>query len=116
MEKKQYSLGKFTYFSAEEIKFVGKCIEDGKSAAEVADIFGVGVPKIFKVIDQYLILFSKKRSCLGYRDSSYFTEEQILTSPVYTWEDLSKAEKKFYKNYGKKKKRKRHRRDDQTLE
>jgi hypothetical protein len=116
MEKKQYSPGKFIYFSDEEIKFVGKCIEEGKSAEEIAEIFSVGVPKVFKVIDQYLILASKKTSRLGYKDSSYFTEEQMLTSPIYTWTDLSEEEKNFYKSYGKKKKRKRHRSNDQTLE
>jgi len=116
MEKKEYSPGKFIYFSNEEIKFVGKCIEEGKSAAEIANIFNVGIPKVFKVIDQYLILSSKKRTCLGYKDSSYFTEEEMLNTPIYNWENLSKAEKKFYKNYGKKKKRKRHYSDDQTLE
>jgi hypothetical protein len=115
MEKKQYSPGKFTYFSAEEIKFVGKCIEDGKSAAEIANIFNVGVPKVFKVIDQYLILASKKRTCLGHKDSSYFTEEEMLTTPVYNWEDLDYYEKQFYLNY-EKKFRKRYRRNDQTLE
>lgn len=108
--------GKFIYFSNEEINFVGKCIEEGKSAAEIAEIFNVGVPKVFKVIDQYLIIASKRKKFLGHKDSTYFTEEEMLNTPIYNWEDLSKAEKKFYKNYGKKKKRKRHRRDDQTLE
>lgn len=113
MEKKQYWRGKPTYFSPQEIKFVGDCIEKGKSAAEIANIFGVSIPKIFKVIDEYLLLFNKKRSCLGHKDCSYFTEKDMLTPSIYTWENLSKTEKKFYKNYGKKKRnRKRYSSND----
>jgi|688.fasta_scaffold2062163_2 hypothetical protein len=116
MEKKQRSHGKFIYFSPKEIKFVGESIEKGKSTKYLTELFGVGTEKIFRVLEQYLQTLSKKRSRLGYKDESYYTEEQMLKGlPQYKWEDLDYYEKQFYLKYGKKF-RKRYRRNDKTLE
>lgn len=40
---------------------------------------------------------------LGSKTESYFSEEQMLAGPPqYRWEDVSRLEKQFYFNYGKK--------------
>ena len=50
-------------------------------------------------------LFYKKDDLLGHKQEEYYSEKELLTGiPEYTWEELSKAEIKFYQNYGKKKK------------
>jgi hypothetical protein len=40
---------------------------------------------------------------LGSKTEAYFSEEQMLAElPKYSWKDLSRVEKQFYFNYGKK--------------
>lgn len=40
---------------------------------------------------------------LGSKTEAYFSEEQMLADlPQYSWKDLSRLEKQFYFNYGKK--------------
>lgn len=48
----------------------------------------------------------KNKTILGNRDCTYYTEAELLENSFdYTWEELSKSEKNFYLNYGKRKKR-----------
>lgn len=45
---------------------------------------------------------------LGYKDTAYFTEEEMLKPKEYTWESLSKKERLFYEKYTRKLERERY--------
>jgi hypothetical protein len=45
---------------------------------------------------------------LGYKDTAYFTEEEMLEPKEYTWESLSKKERLFYEKYTRKLERERY--------
>jgi hypothetical protein len=57
-------------------------------------------------------LFYKKDPPLGHKEIEYYSEKELFDGiQEYTWEELSKSEIKFYKNYGKKKRKQRSRND-----
>ena len=45
---------------------------------------------------------------LGYKNTAYFTEEEMLEPKEYTWESLSKKERLFYEKYTRKLERERY--------
>lgn len=104
--------GRSREFTVEEIKFVGEEVIKGKKIKDLAKIFKVGNRSILKIINHYNTQIAPRpeyelrgfvQKTLGNKTIPYYqTEAEMLKTPKYSWNSLSKIEKHFYLNYGKK--------------
>ena len=80
---------KTMYMSGCSIKEIARCKE--KTVEEIHEIIvQLGLIQIVK---------TKSSGILGNKTEQYYeTEEEMMNSPVYKYEDLNKKEKKFYES------------------
>ena len=117
--------GRSREFTLEEMKYIGEEVTKGTKISTLAKEFKVGTKRILNIVDFYTYHVVPKPSfkaigiiqkTLGAKTQPYYeTEKEMLKSPKYTWEKLSKSERKFYLDY-EKERQKGCSRVDQTLE
>ena len=99
------------YFTRKELLDIRQAIIDGDIIEMIAYKYNVGTKVIRYLFRDFIHTMDALRIPsgeykLGHKDDSYYTEEELLEGlPTYKWEDLDHYEKKFYLNYGKKKRK-----------
>ena len=103
--------GRSREFTLEEMKYIGKQVTKGTKITTLAQEFKVGRKRILALVDFYTYHIVPKPSfkaigfvqkTLGVKTQPYYeTEKEMLKSPKYTWNSLSRSERKFYLDYEK---------------
>lgn len=103
--------GKSREFTIEDIKYIGESVIKGTKITTLAKEFKVGCKRILKTVDFYTYHILPRPSfkavgfvqkTLGAKTQSYYeTEKDMLKTPKYTWNSLSKSERNFYLKYEK---------------
>lgn len=103
--------GKAKEFTIEEIKYIGEQVTKGTKITTLAEEFKVGRKRILKTVDFYTYHILPRpgykaigiiQKTLGCKTVPYYeTEKEMLKTPNYTWNSLSKIERKFYLDYEK---------------
>lgn len=57
---------------------------------------------IINFIEKQLQLIVKNEKVMGNKNEPYYESEDDMIIPKYTWNDLSKTEKEFYKSFNNK--------------
>lgn len=104
--------GRAREFSIEEIKAIGQAVIKGTKITTLEKEYKASARNIKRAINYYndhVVPRSMWRTkgfvqkTLGSKVVPYYeTEAEMLKTPKYTWNSLSKIEKRFYLNYGKK--------------
>lgn len=112
MEKNKKFYGNIKDFDLEQIKHIGKKVQQGMPIEEISKEFKLSRDKVIIRIEYYLKNFDSYGNFklipgyynrIGAKTEAYFTEKEMLADfPKYKWEDLDDYEKQFYLNYGKK--------------
>ena len=73
---------------------------DGESVYKIAEIYGVSATAITNKYSDLLEQLSFKKDgsniTVGFKTEAYYTEEQALNLPTYSYEELSETEKQMY--------------------
>jgi hypothetical protein len=103
--------GKAREFTIEDIKYIGEEVTKGTKITTLAKEFRVGCKRILKTVDFYTYHILPRPSfkavgiiqkTLGAKTQPYYeTEKEMLKTPKYTWNSLSKSERNFYLKYEK---------------
>lgn len=107
MEKETLSSGKrpIKSLSRRERLDLYASISQNYTPEMLCDIYNIDISDFehtFSRILKHLFRPTVYESPLGFKNSSYEDEEFMLNGyPKYSWKDLSKNEKKFYEEYGK---------------
>lgn len=68
---------------------------------KIAKILGITYARVNTIVSKYMINYKKDTITLGHKEESYYTEEELLNPPKYSWEGLTQTEQNFYNNYNK---------------
>lgn len=80
-------------------EFVAKKHLQGDSIRQIAIKLKVSYGKINRIVSKYLANRCSPVIIFGHKDEPYYTEEELLNPPKYSWEKLSSAERIFYFEY-----------------
>jgi hypothetical protein len=66
---------------------------------KIAKVLGVTYNRVNSILSKYMINYKKDTITLGHKNIPYYTEEELLNPPRYSWETLTHTERNFYNSY-----------------
>jgi len=94
-----------TFLTEAQVFEINKKVYRNKSTHGITSTLGNLTPSQKAIVSEHIRSLKYPREptgCQGAKIEPYMSEEQMLNDPTYSWEQLSKNEKKFYKEYNEK--------------